>query len=86
MMKKTLSLSLASLMFFAVSVPSSYADSPGKAVAASLFVPTTGQAMNGQLGNGKTKVMGALEVGLITTVAILGGVVGGPVIWGALGP
>ena len=30
--------------------------------------------------------MGALEVGLITTVAILGGVVGGPVIWAGLGP
>ena len=85
MTKKSLSLSLAFLMLFAVFVPSSYATG-GKEAAASLFVPTTGQAMNGQLGNTKTKVMGALEVGAITTVAILGGIVGGPVIWAGLGP
>ena len=42
--------------------------------------------MNGQLGNTKTKVMAGLEVALITTVAILGGVVGGGVIWAGLGP
>ncbi len=54
--------------------------------AASLFLPGTGQAMNGDLGSAKTKVMGAVETGSIITLAILGGVVGGPVIWAGLGP
>ena len=85
MMKKILSLSLAFLMLFAVFTPQSFAEG-AKQAAASLFVPTTGQAMNGQLGNTKTKIMGATEVALITTVAILGGVVGGGVIWAGLGP
>lgn len=52
----------------------------------SLFLPTTGQAMNGQMGSAKTKIMAGLEAGLITTTAILGGVVGGPVIWAGVGP
>jgi len=54
--------------------------------AASFILPTTGQAMNGQLGNAKTKIMGGLEAALVTTTAILGGAVGGAIIWVALGP
>ncbi|MBI4431120.1 MAG: hypothetical protein HY587_05360 [Candidatus Omnitrophica bacterium] len=53
---------------------------------ASLLLPTTGQAMNGQISSAKTKIMGGLEAGLITTTAILGGVVGGPVVWAGVGP
>lgn len=45
--------------------------------AASLFLPTTGQAMNGQLGDGKTKVMGTVEAASIITTAILGVSTGG---------
>jgi len=57
-----------------------------KEASASFFLPTTGQAMNGQLGSAKTKIMGGIEVAGLTTLAILGGVVGGPVIWAGLGP
>jgi len=57
-----------------------------KQAASSLLLPTTGQAMNGELRETKTKVMAGVEVAAITTVAILGGVVGGPVIWAGLGP
>lgn len=85
MMKKTLSLSVALLMLFTYGSPLSYAVG-AKEASASLLLPTTGQSMNGEIGNTKTKVMAGLEVGLITTVAILGGVVGGPVIWAGLGP
>ena len=66
--------------------PAGYAGEGLGAATASLFLPTTGQAMNGQLGNAKTKFMGGLEAGLITTTAILGGVVGGPVVWAGVGP
>ena len=57
-----------------------------KEFGASLLLPTTGQAMNGQLGSTKTKIMGAIEVAAITTTIILGFVVGGPVVWCGVGP
>lgn len=57
-----------------------------KEAAASLLLPTTGQAMNGQLGNTKTKIMAGLEVGLVATMAVIGGTVGGPAVWVAAGP
>lgn len=85
MTKKILSVTLAFAMLFAFWTPSSFAVG-GKEAAASFFVPTTGQAMNGELGSAKTKVMGVVEVAAITTIAILGGVVGGGVIWAGLGP
>ena len=44
----------------------------GKEAAASLLLPTTGQAMNGELGKTKTKMMGAIEIASVTTIAILG--------------
>lgn len=53
--------------------------------SASLLLPTTGQAMNGQLGNGKTKVMAGVEVASITAVTVLGLATGGAaVLWGAI--
>ena len=42
--------------------------------------------MNGELGSTKSKIMAGVEVASVTTLAILGGVVGGPVIWAAAGP
>lgn len=83
--KKIVSITLVALMFLAVAPHSAFAIG-AKEAGASLLLPTTGQAMNGQLGNTKTKLMGALEVGLVTGTAILGGVVGGPVVWATAGP
>lgn len=77
--------------FIALFMMIAAAQTPGYAVGAkeagaSFLLPTTGQAMNDQLGSTKTKVMAGVEVAAITTVAILGGVVGGPVVWAGLGP
>ena len=58
----------------------------GKEAAASLFLPTTGQAMNGELGKTKTKVMGFVEVASITTIAVLGIATGGGAVMIGLGP
>lgn len=85
-MKKSLSILLAVLMIFAIAQPASFAVGGAKEAAASLLLPTTGQAMNDELGSTKTKIMAGIEVAAITTVAILGGVVGGPVVWAGLGP
>lgn len=85
MKQKVVALGLALLVVFAYSVPASYAVG-AKEAAASLLLPTTGQAMNGQLGTTKSKVMAGVEVAGVTTLAILGGVVGGPVVWAAAGP
>ena len=66
-----------------LTIPSaSYAGQGLGEATSSLFLPTTGQAMNGQMGSAKTKIMAGLEAGLITTTAILGGVVGGPALRG----
>ena len=85
MNKKALSVALAVLMLVAFQTPSVYAIG-AKEAGASLLLPSTGQAMNGQLGNSKTKLMVGLEIGLITTIAVLGGVVGGGIVWAGLGP
>ena len=85
MKSKLLSTTMAVVMLLAVQMPSAYAIGAREA-GASLLLPTTGQAMNGEIGSTKTKIMAAVEIGLITTVAILGGVVGGGVIWAGLGP
>lgn len=57
-----------------------------KEFGASLLLPTTGQAMNNQLGSTKTKIMGGIEVAAITTTIVLGFIVGGPVVWCGVGP
>ncbi|MBI3306614.1 MAG: hypothetical protein HYZ84_02240 [Candidatus Omnitrophica bacterium] len=85
MNRKLTSLAIIFLMIFAFSTPSVFATGL-KEGASSLLLPTTGQAMNDQLGQTKTKVMAGVEVAAVTTVAILGGVVGGPVVWVGLGP
>ena len=85
MNKKLLSIAIIFLMFFAFSMPSVFATGI-KEGASSLLLPTTGQAMNDQLGNTKTKFMAGVEVAAVTTVAVLGTAVGGPVVWVGLGP
>ncbi|MDD5216777.1 MAG: hypothetical protein PHN49_00115 [Candidatus Omnitrophica bacterium] len=85
MKNKILALTLVVLMTLAFTTPCAYAVGMKEATA-SLLLPTTGQAMNGQLSNGKTKIMAGVEVASVTALAILGGVVGGPVIWAAAGP
>lgn len=57
-----------------------------KEAGASLLLPTTGQAMNGQLGSGKTKFMAGVEVAAITTIAVIGFAGGGPAVWFGAGP
>ncbi|HCM42846.1 MAG TPA: hypothetical protein DIS66_06015 [Candidatus Omnitrophica bacterium] len=52
----------------------------------SFVLPTTGQAMNGEFNEGKTKLMATMEVAAITTTVILASVVGGPVVWAGIGP
>jgi hypothetical protein len=85
MKNKFLIFAVLFLLLTSFSIPSGFAAGT-KEAAASLLLPTTGQAMNGQLGNTKTKIMAGVEVASITTVAVLGAVVGGPVIWAGLGP
>lgn len=81
------SFSLALIFAFALSLyPSSAYATGGKEAAASLFLPTTGQAMNGELGKGKTKIMGGVEVASITAIAILGITTGGAAVLIGLGP
>ena len=58
----------------------------GKESAASFILPTTGQAMNGEFGTRKSKVMLGLEVAAIATIVVLGTAVGGGVVWAGVGP
>jgi len=76
---------VAALMLLSIHMPSAFAIGAREA-GASLLLPTTGQAMNGELGSTKSKVMGAVEVASLTTVVILGLAVGGGVVWAGLGP
>jgi hypothetical protein len=82
-MKKSLAISIVFMMMF-VGVQSSFAG--GREGFSSLILPGTGQVMNGQGSDMKTKIFGAVEVGAIATTAILGAAVGGPIIWAGLGP
>lgn len=84
-MNKKTSLFLAIVLSLTtVMSPSAFAVG-GKEATASLLLPTTGQAMNGQLGNTKTKVMGAVEVASIATIITLGIATGGAaVLFGAI--
>ena len=84
-MKKALSFLVIFFVIMAFFVPPVFAVG-AKEFGASLLLPTTGQAMNGQLGSTKTKIMGGIEVAAITTTIVLGFVVGGPVVWAGVGP
>ena len=85
MRNRVLAMAVSFAMLLSVAAPSVFAVG-AKAAASSLLLPTTGQAMNGELSSTKSKVMAGVEVAGVTTLAILGGVVGGPVVWAALGP
>ena len=82
-MKKGMSLFLAIIMMV-LGVQTSFAGA--REGFSSLVLPGTGQVMNGQGDDMKTKIFGIVEVGAITATAILGAAVGGPVIWAGLGP
>ncbi|HLD50087.1 MAG TPA: hypothetical protein VJC08_02700 [bacterium] len=85
MPKKIFSLMLIFTIVFSLCPHSVYAVG-GKEATASLFLPTTGQAMNGELGKTKTKIMGGVEVASIATIAILGITTGGAAVLIGLGP
>ncbi len=86
-MKSKLLLALILFLTVTTLTPPSTAYAVGvREGAASLILPTTGQAMNGELGKGKTKLMAGLEFSLITGTALIGGLVGGPAVWFAAGP
>ena len=57
-----------------------------KEAASSLILPTTGQAMNGEIGTGKTKIMAGIEAAAITTAAVLGVATGGGIVWLGVAP
>jgi hypothetical protein len=80
-MKKILSFVLLTLIFSS----NLYAEGFREA-SASLLLPTTGQAMNGQLSDRKTKIMAGVEVAAITTVTIIGFAAGGPAVWFGAAP
>lgn len=84
-MKKQASFFILILMVMtSVSLP---ARAEGVKQGVSSFVlPTTGQYMNGEFNEGKTKLMATMEVAAITTTVILASVVGGPVVWAGVGP
>ncbi len=77
-------------VFMAFSILVSFAPSAAaegfKQGTASLLLPTTGQAMNGELGSKKTKLMAGVEVAAITAVTVIGFAGGGPAVWFGAGP
>ena len=84
-MKKSISYLTAFLMIFAFLSPAVFATG-GKEFGASLLLPTTGQAMNGEIGATKTKIMAGIEVAAVTTTILLATLTTGGVFWAGLGP
>jgi hypothetical protein len=84
-MKRKLSFLIAFLMIFASLSPASFA-AGGKEFGASLLLPTTGQAMNGEIGATKTKIMAGIEVAAVTTTILLATLTTGGIFWAGLGP
>lgn len=84
-MKKQASFFILFFMVMtSISFPA-YAEGVKQGVA-SFVLPTTGQYMNGEFNDSKTKLMATMEVAAITTTVILASVVGGPVVWAGIGP
>ena len=71
--RKTAFILVVSLLM----IQSSVHAAGGKEAFSSLLLPTTGQAMNGELGTNKTKVMAGVEVASITAVTVIGLATGG---------
>ncbi|MFH0985816.1 MAG: hypothetical protein V1882_09835 [Candidatus Omnitrophota bacterium] len=84
-MKKHLSYLLAFAMVFASLCPSAFALG-GKEFGASLLLPTTGQALNGEIGATKTKIMAGIEVAAVTATILLATLTTGGLFWVGLGP
>jgi hypothetical protein len=84
-MKKALSFSIVFLMVFASLTPAAFATG-GKQFGASLLLPTTGQALNGEIGATKTKIMAGIEVAAVTTTILLATLTTGGLFWVGLGP
>jgi hypothetical protein len=79
MLKTDHKIIVLTALFFYLFTPASYAEG-GKEFFSSLLLPTTGQAMNGELGANKTKLMAGVEVAAITAITILGIASGGGVV------
>ena len=73
------------LMIFAFLSPSAFAVG-GKEFGASLLLPTTGQALNGEIGATKTKIMAGIEVAAVTTTILLATLASGGLFWVGLAP
>lgn len=58
----------------------------GKQFGASLLLPTTGQALNGEIGATKTKIMAGVEVAAVTATILLATLTSGGLFWIGLGP
>lgn len=81
---KFLSFLTAFLFVLSLAVPQAYA-AGGKEAAASFFLPTTGQAMNGELGTRKAQAMAGIEFAAITATTLIGLTTGGAaVLFGAI--
>lgn len=79
-------LAVSFLMMSNVYLPNSAQAGGFKEAGASFLVPTTGQAMNGEIGATKTKIMAGIELASITAITVLGIAAGGGVVWFGLGP
>ncbi|MBU9888260.1 MAG: hypothetical protein KTQ49_00130 [Candidatus Omnitrophica bacterium] len=84
-MRKPLASLLAFLLIFAFTTSPAIA-AGAKEFGASLLLPTTGQAMNGQIGATKTKIMAGIEVAAVTTTILLATLTTGGIFWAGLGP
>ncbi|MDD5226092.1 MAG: hypothetical protein PHV97_02775 [Candidatus Omnitrophica bacterium] len=84
-MKKHVSCFMAFLLIVVSFSPATFAMG-GKEFGASLLLPTTGQAMNGEIGATKTKIMAGIEVAAVTTTILLATLTTGGLFWVGLGP
>ncbi len=84
-MKKKIACFLAFLMFFSALVRPVFARGV-KEFGASLLLPTTGQTMNGDFYETKTKIMAGVEVVAVTSTIILATCASGGLFWLGLAP
>ena len=83
MKNRILSL-LTVVMLLTSSLPMAFAEGLREG-ASSLLLPTTGQALNGEIGSKKTAVMAGVEVASITAITIIGFASGGaPLLFGVI--
>ena len=85
-MKKISSLILVVFMMLTAFYSQPAAAQGGREALSSFLLPTTGQAMNGEVGTKKTAIMTGVEVASVGTLAFIGLATGGAAIWFGLGP